>query len=43
MDSALMEARLRAFYGKHNPGNDQNMYVVVFMDPRAPGAHLFHR
>ncbi|KAG7389545.1 hypothetical protein PHYPSEUDO_010190 [Phytophthora pseudosyringae] len=25
MDAALVEARLRAFYAKHNPGNDQNI------------------
>ncbi|OWZ16225.1 hypothetical protein PHMEG_00010011 [Phytophthora megakarya] len=29
MDSALMETRLRAFYAKHNPGNDQNIAEIV--------------
>lgn len=28
VDPALMEARLRAYYAKYNPGNDQNMCVV---------------
>ncbi|KAE8915387.1 hypothetical protein PF005_g2855 [Phytophthora fragariae] len=29
MDSAQMEAQLRAFYTKHNPGNDQNIAEIV--------------
>ncbi|KAF4027423.1 LSM domain-containing protein [Phytophthora infestans] len=29
MDAALVEERLRAFYAKHNPGNDQNIAQIV--------------
>ncbi|ETK85953.1 hypothetical protein F441_09525 [Phytophthora nicotianae CJ01A1] len=29
MNAALMEERLRAFYAKHNPGNDQNIAEIV--------------
>ncbi|EGZ16918.1 hypothetical protein PHYSODRAFT_377272, partial [Phytophthora sojae] len=29
METAKMEARLRAFYAKHNPGNDQNIAEIV--------------
>ncbi|KAG2868061.1 hypothetical protein PC118_g1012 [Phytophthora cactorum] len=29
MNAALVEERLRAFYAKHNPGNDQNIAEIV--------------
>ncbi|KAL3656853.1 hypothetical protein V7S43_018196 [Phytophthora oleae] len=29
MDAAVIEARLRAYYAKHNPGNDQNIAEIV--------------
>ncbi|POM65377.1 Hypothetical protein PHPALM_18913, partial [Phytophthora palmivora] len=29
MDVSLMEERLRAFYAKHNPGNDQNIAEII--------------